>query len=278
MTVRIVTDSAADIPRETAIKLGISIVPLTVVFGKKVYRDGVDLTSDEFFHKVTHSKEFPKTAHPTVASFTETYRSIAGKGDIIISIHLAQKFSGTCQAAMLARDAMTDYCQVEIVDSKTVSMGLGLIVISAARAIRDGATFSEVLELVNRNVSKIRLVAFFQTLEYLHRGGRIGKAKTMMSSLLHVKPMIVVRDGEVHPFGLARTKAGAIKRLYEFASSLPNIKDLSVMYGANLEDVDTLLQMLDTFFPKQHILVAQGGTTLGTHTGPGTMAIAALLA
>jgi DegV family protein with EDD domain len=278
MTVKIVTDSAADIPRETAKTLGINIVPLTVAFGNDVYRDGVDLTPDEFFHKVEQCNEFPKTAHPTVTSFVETYRSIAAKGDAIISIHLSRKFSGTFQAAMLARDAVATDFQVEVIDSETVSMGLGLIVISAAKAVKDGATFNEILGLTNRNVPKIRLAAFFQTLEYLHRGGRIGRAKTMMSSLLRVKPMIVVRDGEVHPFSLARTRTGAIKRLFEFASSLPSIEELSVMYGNDLKEADTLLEMLDAVFPRHRIRVAQGGSTLGTHTGPGALAIAALLA
>ena len=278
MAIKIVTDSASDIPRETAEQLGISIVPLTIAFGNDVYRDGVDLTPEEFFAKVAHSKELPKTAHPTVASFINTYYSIADKGDSIISIHLSQKFSGTCQAAMLARDAVANDCQVKIIDSKTVSMGLGLLVISAARAIRDGETLDQILEVVKRNVSNIRLIAFFQTLEYLHRGGRIGKATTLISSLLHVKPMIVVRDGEVHPFGLARTRAGAIKKLYDFVRSLPNIKELSVMYATDLREVDTLLEMLDAVFPKHRIRIAQGGATLGTHTGPGTLAIAALLA
>jgi len=277
MTVKIVTDSAADIPQKTATKLGISVVPLTVAFGKEVYRDGIDLSPEEFFHKLTQSKELPKTAHPSVASFVETYRSLARDGVEIISIHLSQKLSGTCQAAMLARDAVVNDCHVEVVDSRSVSMGIGLTVISAARAIQDGAAFNEVLELVSRNVLKTRLVAFFQTLEYLHRGGRIGKAKTLMGTILRVKPMIVVRDGEVHPFGMARTRPGAIKRLCEFSRSLPHIKELSVMYGDDPKEVETLLEMLDAVFPKRRIQVAQGGTTLGVHTGPGTMAIAALL-
>jgi len=278
VAVKIVTDSASDIPQETAQKLGISIVPLTIAFGNNVYRDGIDLTPEEFFDKVAHSKELPKTAHPTVASFINTYYSIAGKGDSIVSIHLSQKFSGTCQAAMLARDAVANDCQVKVIDSKTVSMGLGLLVIAAARAIQDGATLDEILESVNRSVVKIRLIAFFQTLEYLHRGGRIGGATALISSLLHVKPMIVVRDGEVHPFGLVRTRAGAMKKLYDYVKSLPHIKELSVMYATDLKEVDTLLEMLDAVFPKHRIRIAQGGATLGTHTGPGTLAVAALLA
>lgn len=278
MTVKIVTDSAADVPQETAKRLGISIVPLTVAFGKEVYRDGIDLSPEDFFHKLTQSKELPKTAHPSVASFVETYRSLARDGAEIISIHLSQKLSGTCQAAMLARDAVVNDCHVEVVDSRSVSMGIGLTVISAARAIQDGAAFDEVLELVNQDVAQSHLVAFFQTLEYLHKGGRIGKAKTLMGTILRVKPMIIIRNGEVHPFGMARTRGGAIKKLCEFAKSLPHIKELSVMYGTDLKEVDTLLEMLDSFFPKHRIQVAQGGTTLGTHTGPGTLAIAVLLA
>jgi DegV family protein with EDD domain len=278
VAVKIVTDSASDIPRETAQKLGINIVPLTIAFGNDVYRDGVDLTPNEFFNKIIISKELPKTAHPSVNSFVETYRSIAGKRDSIVSIHLSQKLSGTCQAAMLARDEVANDCQVNIIDSKTVSMGLGLLVISAARAIRDGATLDQILKLVNRNVLNIRLIAFFQTLEYIYRGGRIGRATTLISSLLHVKPIIVVRDGEAHPFGLARTRTGAIKKLCDFAKALPNIKELSVMYATDLKEVDTLLEMLDEVFPKHRIQLAQGGATLGTHTGPGTLAIAALLA
>ncbi len=277
MTIRIVTDSASDIPSEVAQKLGISIVPLTVSFGKEVYRDGIDLNAEEFYSKLVQSKTHPVTSQPSIGNFIDAYKALARKGDEIISIHLSSKLSGTYNAASQAKEAMTKDCRIEVVDSESVSMGVGLTVIAAAKAIRDGASFQQVIDIVHHSIPRIHLLAFFQTLEYLERGGRLGKGKALLGTLLHVKPIIIVRDGEVQPFGKTRTRMGALRCLYNFAESLLHIRELSIMYTTIFEEVKILASLLNPIFPQARILTAQVGSTLGTHTGPGTLAVAALV-
>jgi len=277
MTIRIVTDSTSDIPSEVARKLGISIVPLTVSFGKKVYRDGLDLNAEEFYSKLAQSEELPKTAQPSVGSFIDVYETLAQQDNEIISIHLSNKLSGTYNAALLAKEAMTKDCRIEVVDSKSVSMGLGLTVIAAAKAVRDGVTFKEAMDIIHRNVSRMHLVAFLQTLEYLEKGGRLGKGKALLGTLLRVKPLIAVRDGEVQPFGRARTTRGALQRLYDFVNALLHIRGLSIMYTTVSKEVEILAKLLAPLFPQDRIIVTQVGSTLGTHTGPGTVGVAVLV-
>ena len=277
MTIKIVTDSASDIPSEVTRKLGISIVPLTVSFGKKVYRDGIDLNAEEFYSKLAQSGELPKTAQPSVGSFIDVYEPLAQQDNEIISIHLSNKLSGTYNAALLAKEAMTKDCRIEVVDSESVSMGLGLTVIAAAKAVRDGVTFKEAMDIIHRNVSRMHLVAFLQTLEYLEKGGRLGKGKALLGTLLHVKPLIAVREGEVQPFGRARTTRGALQRLYDFVNALLHIRGLSIMYTTVSKEVEILAKLLAPLFPQDRIIVTQVGSTLGTHTGPGTLAVAALV-
>lgn len=277
MTIRIVTDSASDIPSEIARRLGISIVPLTVSFGKKVYREGIDLNAEEFYSKLSQSEELPKTAQPSVGSFIDVYETLAQQNNEIISIHLSNKLSGTYNAALLAKEAMTKDCRIEVVDSKSVSMGTGLTVIAAAKAIRDGVTFKEAMDIIHRNISRMHLLAFLQTLEYLEKGGRLGKGKALLGTLLHVKPLITVQDGEVQPFGRARTTRGALQRLYDFVNALLHIRGLSIMYTTLSKEVEILAKLLAPLFPQDRIIITQVGSTLGTHTGPGTLAVAALV-
>jgi len=277
MTVRIVTDSGSDIPPELAQQLGISIVPLTVSFGEEVYREGVDISAEEFYSKLVQSKELPKTSQPSVGSFIDVYETLAQQDNDIISIHFSNKLSGTYNAALLAKEAVRKSCHIEVVDSESVSMGLGLTVIAAAKAIYGGASFQETIDIVQRNIPRIHLVALLQTLEYLEKGGRLGKGKALLGSLLHVKPLIVVREGEVQPFGVARTTKGALQRLYDFVNALLHISGLSIMYTTVSKEVEILAKLLAPLFPLDRIIVTQVGSTLGTHTGPGTVAVAALV-
>ena len=277
MTIRVVTDSASDIPGSVAQKLGISIVPLTISFGKEVYRDGVDLNAEEFYSKLAQSKTLPKTSQPSVASFMDVYKTLAQQDDEIISIHLSSKLSGTYDAALLAKKATTQDCHIEVVDSKSVSMGTGLTVVAAAKAIQEGASFKEALDVAYCSIPRVHLLAFLQTLEYLEKGGRLGKGKALLGSLLHVKPMITVREGEVQPFGIARTTKGALQRLYDFVNTLLHIRGLSIIYTTVSKEIEILAKLLAPIFPRERILMAQAGSILGTHTGPGTLAVSALV-
>jgi DegV family protein with EDD domain len=207
----------------------------------------------------------------------DVYKTLAQHDDQIISIHLSSKLSGTYNAALLAKKATTEDCHIEVVDSKSVSMGAGLTIIAAAKAIQEGASFKEALDVAYCSIPRIHLVAFLQTLEYLKKGGRLGKGKALLGSLLHVKPMITVREGEVQPFGIARTTKGALQRLYDFVNTLLHIRGLSIIYTTVSKEVEILAKMLAPIFPQERILMAQAGSILGTHTGPGTVAVAALV-
>jgi len=277
MTIKIVTDSAADIPHEVAQELEISIVPLTVSFGKKLYRDGVDLNAEDFYSKLAQSKALPKTSQPSTGNFIDTYKTLAQQNSEIISIHLSRKLSGTYNAALLAKESAEKDCHIEIVASESVSMGLGLTVIAAAKAIQTGARFKEAMDIVRQSIPRIHLLAFSQTLEYAEKGGRLGKGKALLGALLHVKPLITVMEGEVQPFGMARTRTSALRHLYNFARTLLHIRELSIMYTTVFEEVKILTELLDPIFPRNRIFVAQAGSVLGTHTGPGTLAVAALV-
>jgi DegV family protein with EDD domain len=155
-----------------------------------------------------------------VGNFIDTYKTLAQENSEIISIHLSKKLSGTYEAALLAKEAMEKDCHIEVVDSESVSMGLGLTAIAVAKAIRDGASFKNALDIVHQSIPRIRLLAFFQTLEYIEKGGRLGKGKALLGALLRVKPLITLREGEVQPFCMARTSKNALHRLYDFARAL----------------------------------------------------------
>ncbi len=206
MTVKIVTDSTADLPSQVAEELGIIVVPVYLRFGEKVYRDGVDIGHDEFYQKLVTSPIHPSTSQSSPSDFTDVYRKLAGETDDIVSIQVTSKLSGTYASALQGKELSATGCHIEVVDSLSVSMGLGLIAIAAARLAAAGESLHTVMVEIRQAITQIRLLALFGTLKYLHRGGRIGKAKTLLGSVLNVKPLLTMRDGELVPVGQARTR------------------------------------------------------------------------
>nr|MBC8476737.1 DegV family protein [Dehalococcoidia bacterium] len=186
MTVRIVTDSVSDIPPQVVQDLGITIVPLHVRFGTEVYRDGVDLTPDQFFDRLTRSETLPVTSVPSPGAFAEVYDALAEETDQILAITLTSKLSGTHEVALQSVGLMKRKCRVEVVDSRMAVMAQGFVVITAARAAQSGASMEEILDVVNHNIPRVDFRAAFDTLEYLKRGGRIGKAQALLGSILKV--------------------------------------------------------------------------------------------
>ncbi len=187
MPVKIVTDSVSDLPSQVVKELGITVVPLNVRFGTEVYRDGVDLTAEQFFDKLVHSKTLPVTSVPSPGTFAEIYDRLAEETDEIMVITLTSKLSGTHEVALQSIGLMERKCRVEVVDSRLAVMGQGFIVMAAARAAQAGAKFDEILDIVNRNIPRADFRAAFDTLEYLQRGGRIGKAQALLGSVLKIK-------------------------------------------------------------------------------------------
>jgi len=276
MAVKIVTDSVSDIPAQVAEKLGITVIPVLVRFGEDVYRDGIDITTDQFYDKLVHSEFLPSTSVPAPAAFAETYDKLAEETDEILTITVTSRLSGVYDAALQSVGLMKRKCRVEVVDSQWAVMAQGFIVIKAAQAAQTGASLDEVLEIIHRNMPRLDFRAAFDTLEYLKRGGRIGRAQALLGSMLKVNPIITLKDGVVEPAGRARSRAKAIDLLYDFAVSYSHIEELAVEAAACPEDSDLLVERLGAIFPKERIYRTRTTPVIGTHTGPGLLLVTVL--
>jgi DegV family protein with EDD domain len=274
MVVKIVTDSTADLSPEMARELGITVVPVYIRFGGKTYRDGIDIGCDEFYRRLTTSNVLPTTSQPAPADFASAFTLLAGERDDIISIHLSRKTSGTYDAALQGKEIAGLLSRIEVIDSLSVSMGLGLIAITAARVAMAGANLREVLGKVKETIPHIRMMGVFDTLKYLVLGGRIGKAKALAGSLLHVKPLITMREGELVPAGMARTRTAAIERILDMVKSSRKVEEVGITYSTTPTEAVSLRGRLGSILAKEVIHITRLGPALGVHTGPGTLILA----
>ena len=279
MGVRIVTDSTSDLPAEACQDLDITVVPLTVMFGDQGYRDGVDLSADEFYKKLIESNRLPTTSQPSVGAFAEAYKEVAKETDEILSIHISGKLSQTYNSARLAASEMEGGSKVEVMDSLQVSLGLGAIVITAARAAKDGASMDELKQLVANMMPGTRTLALLETLEYLAKGGRIGKVQAYLGnslrplSIFKVIPIVEVRDGEAHPFERVRTRRKGLDRLIAEAQGEGGIKMAGVAYSTNREEAESVLESLRPLVKTENLVLSRFGPVLGTHLGPGALGL-----
>lgn len=274
--VAVVTDSVADLPPQVAEEFGITVIPLVLRFGTDVYRDRVDLSPDEFYGRLKTSKTLPATSVPPPMTFADAYDKLAEKTNEIAVISLTSKLSGTYQVALQAVGLMKKKCRVEVLDSQWAVMAQGFIAIAAARAARAGVSLDEVLDAARRTMRRVDMRAAFDTLEYLERGGRIGKAQAFLGSLLKVNPIIGLKDGEVYPVGRERSRAKAMDRLYDFAASFGNVEGLAVEYAADLDEANKLVQRLRSEYPQIPIYLSRTSPAIGTHTGPGLILVTVL--
>jgi len=276
MAVKIVTDSVADLPSQVVNELGITVVPLNVRFGTEVYRDGIDLTAEQFYDRLVHSQTLPVTSVPSPGIFAETYDKLAEETDEILAIILSSKLSGTYEVALQSIGLMKRKCRVEVIDSQWAVMAEGFIVIAAARAAQAGANLEELLDIAHRNMSRVDFRAVFDTLEYLKRGGRIGAAQAFLGSALRINPIITMKDGVVEPAGKTRSRAKAIDRLYNFAMSYSSIEEMAVEDAACPEDAEVIVERLSSKFPKERIYHSKTTPVIGTYTGPGLLLVTIL--
>jgi len=274
--VAIVTDSVADLPAEVAEELGIVVVPLVVRFQDEIYRDGIDLSPDEFYEKLKTSKVLPATSVPPVAGFVDAYNRLAEKTNDIVVISLTSKLSATYQVALEAVGLMKKKCRVEVLDSQWAVMPQGFIAIGAARAARGGASIDEVLDVARNNIDRVDMCAAFDTLEYLQRGGRIGKAQAFVGSLLKVNPVISIRDGEVYPYARERSRAKALDQLCNLPTTFSKVEGLAVEYATDLDEANNLTQQLHSKYPQIPIYLSRASPVIGTHTGPGLVVVSVL--
>jgi len=276
MPVKVVTDSVSDLPPQIVEELGITVIPLNVRFGEEVYRDGIDLTAEQFYQKLVESKALPVTSVPTPVTCAEAYDKLAEETDEILAIILSAKLSGTYEVARQSIGLMKRKCRVEVVDSQWAVMAEGFIVIAAARAAQAGASLEEVLDITRGNISRVDFRAAFDTLEYLRRGGRIGAAQALLGSVLKINPIITIKDGVVEPAGRTRSRAKAIDHLCKFVASYSRLEEIAVEEAACPDDADLLVERLSAKFPKERIYRSKTTPVIGTHTGPGLLLVAVM--
>ncbi len=276
MTVKVVTDSTSDLPSEVAKELGITVVPLYVHFGTNSYRDGIDLTTDQFYHKLVQSQILATTSVPSPGIFAQAYDKLAEETDEILVINISHKLSATYESATQAVDQMKSKCRVEVVDSQWALMALGLLVIAAAKAANSGASLDEVVALTRKNITRLDMRIAFDTLEYLRRGGRIGKAQAFFGSLLKVNPILTIKDGETYPSARERSRAKAMDYLYDFAASFSHIDEMAVEHATTPDEADGLVERIGAKFPKEHIYRSKVSPVIGAHVGPRVVGVAVL--
>ncbi|HEY87747.1 MAG TPA: DegV family protein [Dehalococcoidia bacterium] len=276
MSVRIVTDSVSDLPSEVAEELGITVIPLNVRFGTEVYRDGIDLTAEQFYEKLKHSKTLPVTSVPSPATFVEAYDKLAEETNEILAIIVSSKLSGTYEVALQSIGLMKRKCRVEVIDSRWATMAQGFIVIKGARAAQAGASLDEVIDVTRETISRVDFLSTFDTLDYLRRGGRIGAAQAFLGLMLRVNPLITLRGGVVRPAGKARSRTKAIERLYNFAMDYSYIEEMVVEDTACPDEAEMLTERLSTRFPRERIYRSKMTPAVGTHTGPGLLLVGVL--
>lgn len=275
MPVRIITDSTADLPPQVAAELGIRVMPLYVHFGNEVYRDGIDLTAEDFYPKLVANKTLPTTSTVAPVEFADLCDELSKDTDEILAITLSSKLSATYDVALQGRELRKDKeCRVEVLDSKLFSMALGLVVIGAAKRAKEGVSLDNVVDFAKGLYSRMHVRMAFDTLEYVRKGGRIGAAEAFMGRMLDVKPILTLKDGMATPVVRRRTRAKAIEYLRRFAAGFDNIAELAVAYTTTPEDALGLVNDLDDVFPKERTYLSVIGPVLGTHLGPGALGIA----
>lgn len=275
----IVTDSTADLPRAEQEEHRIRIVPLTVRFGDESYLDGVDLTPESFYEKLISSDVLPSTSQPSPADFMSVYEQIFQEDASahIISIHISSVLSGTYQSAILARNLLEKETAITVVDAKTTCYGLGLMAVEMAKAAARGASVERCVEKAMEIRKAMRLYFIVDTLEYLQRGGRIGKAAALAGSLLNIKPILTIDDeGEVASVEKVRGRKRAMNRILELlGESFTDTQPLRVFF-AHSNDEEAVNQLLERMKANLHVkehMYTMIGPVLGTHTGPGTVGI-----
>jgi DegV family protein with EDD domain len=276
MAVRVVTDSTSDISQEDAGRWGISVVPLTIHFGTEALRDGVDIRPPEFFDRLVETKTLPKTSQPSAGAFLETYQGLAQETDQILSIHISGKLSGTLNSAKAARDALGPRARVEVIDAETVSWPLGFAARTAAEAARAGASLEECAAAARDAVSRTTLIFTLDTLEYLQRGGRIGRARAWIGGIFNIKPILTLKDGEIAPLERVRSRMRAEERVFELATADADPERLAVCHSALPDEVERWAERLRTTRPGVPVESAWLGPVVGVYAGPKVLGMAAV--
>ncbi|HWV34962.1 MAG TPA: DegV family protein [Thermomicrobiales bacterium] len=275
--VMIVTDSTSDLPDILRTRHDITVVPLTVVFGEESFRDRVDITPETFLDRLTHAPQLPTTSQPPAHTFSAVFADALSRDMNVVCITISSALSGTFNAARLAAEEFGQD-RIRVIDSRCATMQLGWVAVAAARAAESGADLDAVERAALDAIPHTRLFAVLQTLDYLYKGGRIGRAQHMVGSALGIKPVLSVIDGIVTPVERVRTWKKALAQAIDLASGDGPLTDIAVLHAGNLPDAERTAAALQERFPQANIVIDWAGTTILTYAGPGAIGIMTLAA
>jgi DegV family protein with EDD domain len=274
--VKVLTDSCSDISPQLARELGITVVPLYVQFGNETYRDNVDLTTEEFYRKLETTKIHPTTATASPAHFAQVFTELAGETKEIMAITLSEKFSAIYATALQGKAMVNKDCRIEVVDSRAGAGAQMLLAIAAAKMAQSGANLDELTDWIKRAIPKAHVRMTFDTLEYLRRGGRVGKAQAFLGGLLKVNPVLGIKDGEAFPIARCRNRAQAVDFLVDFVRGFARIEAVAFEDATTPEDVELLARRLKDVVPAENTYRSKVSPVVGAHVGPHVLAVSVL--
>ena len=271
--VRVVTDSACDLPPALAGEHGVAVVPLSIRFGSEEFTDGSAIPPEEFWARCAASPVLPETSAPSPGAFQEAFLAASEQGyDGVVCVTLSAGVSATFQAARTAADLVADRIPVRVIDSRSMTMGQGLIVLDAAELADTGADLNQVAERVEGLLGRTTVLGVVDTLEHLEKGGRIGGARALLGSLLSIKPVVICRDGVVAEESKQRTRSKSLRYLADRAKNAGELSRIAVCNGA-ATDIDVFMEMVSDVKSEHPLVLVDLGPVVGTHTGPGTVGL-----
>ena len=274
MAIRIVTDSSADLPADLTQRWNVTVLPSYVIVDDVSHKDGIDISPDDFYQSLVSGSRLPTTSQPTAADFEVVYRDLLDQGHQVLSIHLSAKLSGTLNSAHQAKSALGEAAPIQIIDSHLASIPLGLAVLDAAQFAETQESLDQMAAQIRRRLPGYKAFFILDTLEYLEKGGRIGKAQSFLASVLSVKPILTLADGEVHPVERPRTRARALDRLGALVRQQGPPERLAVIYSTEPQAARDLCQSFSDLAAQEEIILARFSPVLGTYVGPNALGVA----
>ena len=274
--VKIICDSTADITPELVKRYDITTVPLNIHFGAETYRDGIDLTAEQFYKKLVESKVHPNTSASAPGLFVEAYKRLSKETDEILVITISGGISATVESALQAKEMVGDICKIEVVDSHQTIGGEMLLVLKAAEAANSGAKLAEINTMVNDAIPRVHSYMIFDTLEYLQKGGRIGRAQAWIGGLLKFNPILTLKDGVIHPVTRARSREQSIDALVDLIKAMPKLEGLVIEDATTPDELEILAGRFSEIYPKEKTYRSKVSPAIGVHVGPHVLAASAI--
>ena len=271
--VKILTDSSADLLPEVVQKLGITVLPLTIQLGQKTLRDGIDVNAEDFAQRLARAHSLPVTLPIPQSQFGDTFAELTKGGGEVVAILSSSKLSHTYRNAQRAAAPLLGRSKIILIDSQLITIGLGMLVTAAAEYAETGASLDDVVKLVRGMIPHIYIGFFVETLDYLERGGRIGKAQALLGAMLNIKPLLILEDGEIVALEKVRNRAKAIEKLVEFITEFTRIDRMVILHSTTPEDVNALIEQTNLVVPNLNISVDHYGPVTATHLGPNALGV-----